>query len=302
MKVTSRPSGAIAPRWSQFRIRPVGSSRTVTGSDQVAPPSAERRWTTRWNHFDVSRNGLFDSMLRTRVPSARRRIALVSDGGPMSSGIGTIRHGVQVRPASSESARRTVIGRQPSVSGLKSGWPGNASRSIQSAATMRWSPSRTVIGAALSAPRRPSMVVSKGVTGSVQVRPPSVDRRSSMVRSSVSLPLPMLYVTSRLPSARTTNAGNVETARGVPGTAAERTPRSTISMTVASPVVRSGRVDRQVDRLAAVRRSQSRPRRPRPPPGRPRRGSPARPRRSRPGRPCANCWVCSAKAVSRIGL
>ena len=101
MNVTSRPSGAIAPRWSQFAIRPVGSSRTVTGSDQVAPPSAERRWTTRWNHLDASRYGLFDSMLRTRRPSARRRTALVSDGGPMSSGIGTIRHGVQVRPASS---------------------------------------------------------------------------------------------------------------------------------------------------------------------------------------------------------
>ena len=100
VKVTSRPSGAIAPRWSQFRIRPVGSSRTVTGSDQVAPPSAERRWTTRWNHFDVSRNGLFDSMLRTRRPvgqakdrvGQRRRTDVIRHRHD--------RHGVHVRPAS----------------------------------------------------------------------------------------------------------------------------------------------------------------------------------------------------------
>ena len=74
----------------------------VTGGDQVAPPSDERRWTTRWNHFDVSRYGLLDSMLRTSRPSASRRTAFVSDGGPMSSGIGTTRHGVHVSPASAE--------------------------------------------------------------------------------------------------------------------------------------------------------------------------------------------------------
>ena len=65
-------------------------------------------------------------------PEGSRRIGEVSDGGPTSAGTGTSRQAVQVRPSSSDSARRIFIGRQPSVSGLKSGASGpKVSRSTQ---------------------------------------------------------------------------------------------------------------------------------------------------------------------------
>jgi hypothetical protein len=57
---------------------------------------------------------------------------------------------------------------------------------------MRRLPPSRLIGAAFSEPRRPSKLVANGVTGADHVRPKSYERRSSIVRSSLSLPLPML--------------------------------------------------------------------------------------------------------------
>ena len=301
MNVTSRPSGrdraALVPvrdppgrvlaAWSRARTR---SRRRPTSAG--GPPAG----TT----CDVSRYGLFDSMLRTSRPSARRRTALVSDGGPMSSGIGTTRHGVHVRPASGESASRTAIGRQPSVSGLNSGWPGNASRSIHSAGddqVVAVEPGdRSRLERARAGRRASSRTASPA-------RSRSARRRSSAAARCRGRRCPCrcrcCSVTSRLPSARTTNAGNVANARGVPGTAAETTARSTTSMTAPRDRVRPGRSAGGPPRRSP--RTASRPRRPRPPPGRPRRGAPAA--ASKPAcTPRANCCVCSANASSRIGL
>ena len=58
------------------------------------------------------------------MPSASLRIGFVRLGGPISSGIFTTRHGVHVLARSKESASKMAAGRQPSVSGLKIGFPG----------------------------------------------------------------------------------------------------------------------------------------------------------------------------------
>ena len=214
-------------------------------------------------------------MLRTgvrRQPQERRSSGRRAD---VVRRVGTRRHGVHVRPPSGESARMTAIGRQPSVSGLNSGWPGNASRSIHRRATMR------------------SVAVEAGDRRRLErPAPPSSGRRERRLRLG-----PGPAAVGRAPELDRQVVGVLAAADAVarraampsasdderPGTS--RTPaasrhalveRSTISTGPhAGP---PGRVDRQVDGLAAVRRARGPPRRPRPPPGRSR--PRARPRRT----------------------
>ena len=105
-------------------MRPVESSATVTGGDQVRPSSEEWKYTARCFHFERSRYGLLVSMLIASRPSASLRMGLVRLAGPISSDIGMCRQAPQLAPLSKESAMRIDIGRQPSVSALNSGWPG----------------------------------------------------------------------------------------------------------------------------------------------------------------------------------
>ena len=109
MKLTSRPSGAIAPRWSQFAIRPVGSSsdghglgpgpprRRTSEVDHALEPLRRRRGTACWTRC----SGRSRPLGRRRTAFVRRRRADVvrhrHDAATASTSA----------PPSGESARRT---------------------------------------------------------------------------------------------------------------------------------------------------------------------------------------------------
>ena len=256
VNVTKRPSGAIAPRWSQLAIRPVGSAQTVTGCDQVWPSSLERRWTTRWNHGAGSRYSLLDSTLRTSRPSASRRIAFVSDGGPTSAGIGNSRHGVQDWPASNESASEDRH-RQAALGVLVE--QGLAGKCLAIDPQGDDDEMVAVEGRDRGGLERPTPAIEARFEGRDRVAPgaSAIGRAADLDREVVRVLAGADAVGGeRLPSARTANAGNVATARRVPGSPALRIAPSTIFIgrsASRSAGRMSGRVDRQPDGLAAGR-------------------------------------------------